>query len=176
MSTLGIESARHGRRRPPSGSAPWGAIPLARRDGRREWRRTPQSRSGLRLTRRTKRPTDGTAAGSTPSKGEPRTWIAKDTGLTNLPLHGFDQNRIWCQIVALASELQAWSAMLALAGHEARRWEPKRLRYRLYSRHFAFTCISLRMWTYQIVQLVSAGRRVASVVMRRELGWGDRHR
>ena len=64
---------------------------------------------------------------------EDRIRIAKDTGLANLPLHGFDQNRIWCQIVALASELQAWSAMLALAGHEARRWEPKRLRYRLYT-------------------------------------------
>ncbi|WP_417564080.1 hypothetical protein [Microbacterium sp.] len=25
---------------------------------------------------------------------------AKDTGLRNLPLHGFDQNRIWCAIVA----------------------------------------------------------------------------
>jgi len=64
---------------------------------------------------------------------EDRIRIAKDTGLANLPLQGFDQNRIWCQIVALASELQAWSAMLALAGHEARRWEPKRLRYRLYT-------------------------------------------
>ena len=58
---------------------------------------------------------------------------ARDTGLANLPLHGFDQNRIWCQIIALASELQAWTGMLALAGHEARRWEPKRLRYRLFS-------------------------------------------
>ena len=37
------------------------------------------------------------------------------------------------QSLALASELQAWSGMLALAGHEARRWEPKRLRYRLYT-------------------------------------------
>ena len=64
---------------------------------------------------------------------EDRIRIAKDTGLANLPLHGFDQNRIWCQIVTLASELQAWSGMLALAGHEARRWEPKRLRYRLYT-------------------------------------------
>ena len=64
---------------------------------------------------------------------EDRIRIAKDTGLANLPLQGFDQNRIWCQIVALASELQAWSVMLALAGHEARRWEPKRLRYRLYT-------------------------------------------
>lgn len=64
---------------------------------------------------------------------EDRIRIAKDTGLNNLPLHGFDANRIWCQIVALASELQAWAGMLALAGHQARRWEPKRLRYRLYS-------------------------------------------
>ena len=64
---------------------------------------------------------------------EDRIRIAKDTGLANLPLHGFDQNRIWCQIVALASELQAWRGMLALAGHEARRWEPKRLRNRLYT-------------------------------------------
>ncbi|GAA3873419.1 hypothetical protein GCM10022275_23100 [Tessaracoccus defluvii] len=64
---------------------------------------------------------------------EDRIRIAKDTGLANLPLQGFNQNRIWCQIVALASELQAWSGMLAMAGHEARRWEPKRLRYRLYT-------------------------------------------
>ena len=51
------------------------------------------------------------------------------------PVEPFDLpvGRIWCQIVALASELQAWSGMLALAGHEARRWEPKRLRYRLYT-------------------------------------------
>ena len=64
---------------------------------------------------------------------EDRIRIAKDTGLANLPLHSFDANRIWLQIVALASELQAWSGMLALHGHEARRWEPKRLRYRLYA-------------------------------------------
>lgn len=75
------------------------------------------------------------SARSAPSRASPSLLRAgaKDTGLANLPLHGFDQNRIWCQIVALASELQAWSAMLALAGHEARRWEPKRLRYRLYT-------------------------------------------
>jgi len=64
---------------------------------------------------------------------EDRIRIAKDTGLSNLPLHGFDANRIWMQIVALASELQAWTGMLALQGHEARRWEPKRLRYRLFT-------------------------------------------
>jgi hypothetical protein len=34
--------------------------------------------------------------------------------------------------VALACELLAWTQMLALAG-QARRWEPKRLRLRLFS-------------------------------------------
>jgi hypothetical protein len=63
---------------------------------------------------------------------EDRIRNAKDTGLRCLPLHGFAQNRIWCQIVALACELLAWTAMLALTG-DARRWEPKRLRLRLFS-------------------------------------------
>jgi len=64
---------------------------------------------------------------------EDRIRAAKDTGLQNLPLHGFDQNRIWCAIVELAMELTAWTQMLALAEHPARRWEPKRLRLRLFS-------------------------------------------
>ncbi|PZS19812.1 MAG: IS1380 family transposase [Pseudonocardiales bacterium] len=64
---------------------------------------------------------------------EDRIRIAKDTGLMNLPLHDFTQNQIWCAIVALAVELTAWMQMLALAGHDARRWEPKRLRLRLFS-------------------------------------------
>lgn len=64
---------------------------------------------------------------------EDRIRTAKDTGLSNLPSHGFDANRIWCQIVAMASEIQAWTGLLALNGHEARRWEPKKLRYRLYT-------------------------------------------
>jgi hypothetical protein len=64
---------------------------------------------------------------------EDRIRIAKDTGLTNLPLHDFDQNRIWLAVVALAVELTAWWQMLALADHPARRWEPKRLRLRLFS-------------------------------------------
>jgi hypothetical protein len=57
---------------------------------------------------------------------------AKDTGLRNLPLKGFAQNQLWCEIVALACELLAWTQMLALAG-AARRWEPKRLRLRIIS-------------------------------------------
>jgi len=64
---------------------------------------------------------------------EDRIRIAKDTGRTNLPLHDFDQNRIWLAVVALAVDLTAWWQMLALAGHPARRWEPKRLRLRLFS-------------------------------------------
>jgi hypothetical protein len=64
---------------------------------------------------------------------EDRIRTAKDTGLTNLPLHGFDANRIWCALVALAVEITAWMQMLALAGHQARRWEPKRLRHRLFT-------------------------------------------
>jgi hypothetical protein len=57
---------------------------------------------------------------------------AKDTGLRNLPLKGFAQNQIWCEIVTLACELTAWTQMLALTG-SARRWESKRLRLRLFS-------------------------------------------
>jgi hypothetical protein len=63
---------------------------------------------------------------------EDRIRNAKDTGLRNLPLHGYAQNQIWCQIVALACELIAWTQLLALTG-TARRWEPKRLRLRLFS-------------------------------------------
>jgi hypothetical protein len=63
---------------------------------------------------------------------EDRIRNAKDTGLRNLPLHGFTQNQIWCEIIALACELIAWIQMLALDDH-ARRWEPKRLRLRVFS-------------------------------------------
>jgi Transposase DDE domain group 1 len=58
--------------------------------------------------------------------------VAKDTGLRNLPLKGFAQNQVWCEIVALACELLAWTQMLALTG-TARRWEPKRLRLRVFA-------------------------------------------
>ena len=63
---------------------------------------------------------------------EDRIRCAKDTGLRNLPLKGFAQNQVWCEIVALACELLAWTQMLALTG-TARRWEPKRLRLRLFA-------------------------------------------
>ncbi|QHN26929.1 IS1380 family transposase [Gordonia pseudamarae] len=64
---------------------------------------------------------------------EDRIRNAKDCGLTNLPLHGFDQNRIWCAIVMLACELIAWTQLLGFDGTTARRWEPKKLRLHLFS-------------------------------------------
>jgi hypothetical protein len=67
------------------------------------------------------------------ARAEDRIRGCKATGLTNLPLHGFAHNQIWVAIVALAVELTAWTQMLALADHDARRWEPKRLRLRLFS-------------------------------------------
>ena len=63
---------------------------------------------------------------------EDRIRCAKDTRLRNLPLHGFAQNQIWSPIVALACELLAWTQMFAFYG-PARRWEPKRLRLRIFS-------------------------------------------
>jgi hypothetical protein len=64
---------------------------------------------------------------------EDRIRIAKDTGLANLPLQGFDQNRIWLAIVQLALDLTAWTQLLALPDTDARRWEPKRLRLRIFA-------------------------------------------
>lgn len=98
---------------------------------------------------------------------EDRIRNAKDTGLRNLPLHGFDQNRIWCAIVALASDLTAWAGLLAHPEHEARRWEPKRLRYRLFTipatlaRHGRRTILHLSnrsRWAHIILAAISALR------------------
>lgn len=77
---------------------------------------------------------------------EDRIRIAKDTGLRNLPLKAFAQNQIWCAIVALATDLLAWMAMLALTGHEARRWEPKRLRLRLFTIPAVLARTGRRTW------------------------------
>jgi len=55
---------------------------------------------------------------------------AKDTGPRNLPFHDADQNRIWLAISALAADLLAWCARLALPPNGAI-YEPKRLRLRI---------------------------------------------
>jgi hypothetical protein len=61
---------------------------------------------------------------------EDRIRAAKDTGLRNLPFHDTDQNRIWVAITALAQDLLAWCAQLALPAAAAG-YEPKRLRLRI---------------------------------------------
>lgn len=66
------------------------------------------------------------------ARAEDRIRGLKDTGMRNLPFHGFAQNQIWLEIVALAAEMLVWTQTLAWSEHEpARRWEPKRLRLRI---------------------------------------------
>jgi hypothetical protein len=57
---------------------------------------------------------------------------ARDTGLRDLPPHDTARNRIWLEIVSLALDILARIPMLALTG-TTRRWEPKKLRLRLFS-------------------------------------------
>jgi hypothetical protein len=61
---------------------------------------------------------------------EDRIRNGKDTGLANLPYHDMAQNRIWLAIAALAQDLLAWTARLALPA-QAATYEPKRLRLRI---------------------------------------------
>jgi hypothetical protein len=61
---------------------------------------------------------------------EDRIRAAKDTGLRNLPFHTTDQNRVWIAVTALAQDLLAWCARLALPTPVAG-YEPKRLRLRI---------------------------------------------
>jgi Transposase DDE domain group 1 len=104
------------------------------------------------------------------ARAEDRIRCAKDTGLTNLPLHDLDQNRIWCALVALACEITAWTQMLALAEHPARRWEPKRLRLRLFSiagrlarsgRRTVLHLATHSPWTGLIVEALTSPRALA---------------
>ncbi len=91
---------------------------------------------GMRVIARKERPHPGAQLRFTDvelrhrrrARCEDRIRNAKDTGL-----HDTAQNKIWCAIVALACELTAWLQMLALHGRPARRWEPKRLRLRLFA-------------------------------------------
>jgi hypothetical protein len=61
---------------------------------------------------------------------EDRIRAAKQTGLANLPFHGFDHNSVWVEISLIAQDLTAWTQTLALDG-ELAVCEPKTLRYRL---------------------------------------------
>ncbi|MGW5974034.1 IS1380 family transposase [Streptomyces sp. NPDC055186] len=66
------------------------------------------------------------------ARAEDRIRAARATGLRNLPLHDTAQNQVWLEIVQIALDLLAWLPMLALTGR-ARFWEPRRLRFRLFS-------------------------------------------
>jgi hypothetical protein len=77
------------------------------------------------------------------ARAEDRIRAARSTGLRNLPLHHTAQNKLWLEIVQIALDLLAWMPMLALTS-QARLWEPRRLRFRLFS---------------AAAQLVTTGRR-----------------
>ncbi|WP_406357435.1 IS1380 family transposase [Streptomyces sp. NBC_01635] len=66
------------------------------------------------------------------ARAEDRIRAARATGLRNLPLHTTAQNQVWLEIVQIALDLLAWMPMLALTG-QARLWEPRRLRFRLFT-------------------------------------------
>jgi hypothetical protein len=66
------------------------------------------------------------------ARAEDRIRNLKDTGLRNLPFHGYAHNQIWLEIVALAADLLTWTQTLAFDEQApARRWEPKKLRFRI---------------------------------------------
>ena len=64
---------------------------------------------------------------------EDRIRIAKDTGLNHFPFTKFAHNRVWLLIVQLANTLLTWLGLLGLTTQDARRWEPKTLRHRVFT-------------------------------------------
>jgi len=79
---------------------------------------------------------------------EDRIRVAKDTGLTILPLTSFAANRIWCAVVASAAEITAWMQMLASTDTAARRWEPKKLRDRIFTIPATLALTGRRVWLH----------------------------
>ncbi|MFE3519454.1 transposase [Streptomyces sp. NPDC059166] len=77
------------------------------------------------------------------ARAEDRIRAARATGLRNMPLHTTAQDKVWLEIVQIALDLLAWMPMLSLTG-KARLWEPRRLRFRLFS---------------TAAQLITTGRR-----------------
>ena len=56
---------------------------------------------------------------------------AQDSGLRNVPFRDFAANAAWLELVLMGQDLTLWTQRLLLSDTPARRWEPKRLRYRL---------------------------------------------
>ncbi|PJM91315.1 transposase, partial [Streptomyces sp. CB01373] len=92
------------------------------------------------------------------ARAEDRIRAARATGLRNLPLHDTAQNKVWLEIVQIALDLLAWMPLLALTG-KARLWEPRRLRFRLFSAAGQLATIGRRRilrlaahwpWTFEI--------------------------
>lgn len=102
---------------------------------------------------------------------ENRIRCAKDTGLDKFPFHDFLPNQVWLELVLAAQDLLAFFQRLCLRG-EAREWEPKTLRYRLF--HTAARIVHsgrrliLRLqrnwpWTRLLDQAFNRLRRIALV-------------
>lgn len=70
---------------------------------------------------------------------------AKATGLRRLPSKLWEINEAWCQVVALATDLLAWTRHLALDGDLAKA-EPKTLRYKLLHTAARITHSQHRRW------------------------------
>ncbi|HLZ21134.1 MAG TPA: IS1380 family transposase [Ktedonobacterales bacterium] len=83
---------------------------------------------------------------------ENRIRCGKDTGLENLPFHDFHANRAWLELILTAQDLIAFFQRLCLRG-EAKEWEPKTLRYRLF---------------HTAARLVRSGRRL---ILRLQKSW-----
>ena len=100
---------------------------------------------------------------------EDRIRNAKDTGLANLPLQAFAGNELWCHLVMLASEIMAWTQMIAFTGTRARRWEPKKLRARLFeiggkiATHARQTILHLAATAPDVQLLLKGLKRVAAL-------------
>jgi hypothetical protein len=94
---------------------------------------------------------------------------AKDSGLRNLPFRAFAPNAVWLELVLAGQDLIAWTQRLLLADTPARRWEPKRLRYRLLhvaariTRHARRTRLHLPSgWPWRH-ELVTAWQRLSAL-------------
>lgn len=100
---------------------------------------------------------------------EDRIRNAKDTGLANLPFHAFAGNELWCHVVMLAAEIMAWTQMIAFTDTKARRWEPKKLRARLFeiggkiATHARQTTLHLASSAPDVQLLIKGMKRVAAL-------------
>lgn len=100
---------------------------------------------------------------------EDRIRNAKDTGLANLPLKAFAGNELWCHVVMLAAEIMAWTQMIAFTGKKARRWEPKKLRARLFeiggkiTTHARQTTLHLASTAPEVQLLLTGLKRITAL-------------